>query len=138
MSQYLIAHIGHTTKSCEHITWWAPNSRGYRFCIEKAGLYTEEEAKSICQYGSCIAVLKEAAEPLARTTPYYRRSDGSLYKLYDGEGHTVVPNSKDAWATLMRARLVCSETTEKPTPVSTAKARAIYLDNIKTDHGETK
>jgi hypothetical protein len=28
-SEYLIAHIGHTTKSHEHITWWKPDSRGY-------------------------------------------------------------------------------------------------------------
>ena len=126
MSQYLIAHIGHSTKWCEHITWWAPDSKGYRFCIEKAGLYSEAEAKSICQYGSCIAVPKEAAQAIAKGTPYYRRQDGNLAKLYDGEGHVVVPNSRDAWTHLMGLRLNFGRT-EKPTPISPAKARAAYL-----------
>lgn len=125
MSQYLIAHIGHSTKWCEHITWWKPESCGYTICIEKAGLYDEAEARSICQYGSCIAVKKDVAAALARSTPYYRKSSGDLAKLYDGGSHAVVPNSKDAWAILMAARLCCGKP-DRPTPIG-AKARAIYL-----------
>jgi hypothetical protein len=127
MSQYLIASIGHTTAMCEHITWWAPDSKGYRVCIDKAGLYSEDQAKRICYTGECIAVPKEVAQGLSRGTPYYRRQDGTLNKLYDGESHTVVPNSKDAWMHLMLARLPCAQHTTKATPISTAKARAIYL-----------
>jgi hypothetical protein len=126
MSQYLIAHIGHSTKWCEHITWWAPDSKGYRVSIEKAGLYSEAEAKSICQWGSCIAVKKEDAQPLSMPTPYYRRQDGRLDRMYDGGEHVVVPNTGQAWAHLMRHRLDFGKT-EKPTPISPAKARAAYL-----------
>ena len=125
MSQYLIAHIGHTTKYCEHITWWKPESLGYTICIEKAGLYDEAEARGICQYGSCIAVKKDAAAAIARSTPYYRKSSGELGKLYDGGPHSVVPNGKAEWMALMDAKLACGKT-ERPTPIG-VKARAIYL-----------
>lgn len=126
MSQYLIAHIGHTTKWVEHVTWWKPESRGYSFCIEKAGLYDEVEARAVCQYGGCIAVSMDAAQAIAMSTPYYRRQDGQLARLYDGGDLVVVPNSKDAWMHLMANRLLLGAT-EKPTPIPPSKARAAYL-----------
>lgn len=127
MSGYLIAHIGHTIKSNEHITWWKPESRGYTFCIDKAGVYTEDEARDICRTGACIAVPKEVAEPMARSTPYYRRSDGTLNKLYDGGPHRVVPNDHLIWKALLSGRLSKCAHPEKPTPISASKARSIYL-----------
>ena len=130
MSKYLIAHIGHTHRECEHITWWKPDSKGYSICIDKAGRYSEAEAKDICCTGECIAVEAGKVETLARSTPYYRRSDGNLYKLYDGGPHRPVPNEAQAWRHLLNARLMCSPRTAKPTPVATTKARAIYLDTI--------
>jgi hypothetical protein len=130
MSDYLIAHIGHTRKDCEHITWWKPDSRGYTFCIDKAGLYDEAEARSICSGGgACIAVPKSVAAPLAHTTPYYRRADGTLNKLYDGGPHAVVPNDLQIWKTLLSGRLERCDHPDKPTPIG-AKARAIYIDGI--------
>jgi len=125
MSKYLIAHIGHTGKHCEHITWWNPDSKGYTISIDRAGLYAEEDARSICQHGGCIAVPKNVAESVSRSTPYYRRSNGTLNRLYDGDKHTVVENSKASWAVLFSAMLGCGKP-EKPTPIG-AKARAIYL-----------
>ncbi len=130
MSDYLIAHIGHTIKEHEHITWWNPDSCGYTICIDKAGLYSEAEARNICRYGSCIAITKPAAESEARSTPYFRRSDGRLLKLYDGDQHRVVPNSIEAWRYLLAWRLEGCGRHEKPTPMSPKKARAIYLDAI--------
>lgn len=127
MIGYLIAHIGHTTKSHEHITWWNPDSKGYTVCIEKAGIYTEDEARSICRVGLCIAVPKEVAEPLSRSTPYYRRSDGTLNKLYDGGPHRVVPNGSWEWTALITGRLANCARHDKPTPITASKARAIYL-----------
>lgn len=127
MTTYLIAHIGHTIKGQEHITWWRPESRGYTLCIDKAGLYSEDEARSICSTSICIAVPKEVAEPIARSTPYYRRSDGTLNKLYDGGPHRVVPNDLSAWKVLMSGRLANCAHPAKPTPISVSKARAIYL-----------
>lgn len=125
MSEYLIAHIGHSTKWCEHITWWKPDSKGYTVCIEKAGIYSEQEARGICRYGGCIAVTKDEASKLSRSTPYYRRADGTLARLYDGGDHVVVPNGKKEWAALMASRMDCGKP-DKPTPIG-AKARAIYL-----------
>lgn len=130
MSQYLIAHIGHTHRDCEHVTWWKPDSKGYTICIDKAGRYSEDEAKSICKYGGCIAIEASKVESLARSTPYYRRGDGSLSKLYDGDQHRPVPNEAQAWRHLLNARLLCSKTIEKPTPMTSSKARAIYIDNL--------
>lgn len=129
MADLLIAHIGHTNKECEHITWWKPGSSGYTVCIDKAGLYGEAEARSICCIGSCIAVPKSVAEQIARSTPYYRRNDGSLNKLYDGGPHRVVPNALAEWKTLLAGRLSGCEHPIKPTPMG-ARARAIYLDGI--------
>lgn len=126
MSQYLIAHIGHTTKDSEHITWWKPDSRGYTYCIDKAGRYDEDEASQICRYGSCIAIPFLAVVAVARSTPHYRRIDGTLNKLYDGGPHRVTPNSIEAWTHLKGKRLDLGRH-EKPTPISAKKARSIYL-----------
>jgi hypothetical protein len=127
---YLIAHIGHTHKGCEHITWWKPESIGYTICIDKAGRYSKDEARSICQHGSCIAVRVQAVEPLARSTPYYRQSGGKLAKLYDGGPHRPVDNEAQAWRHLMSNRLLCSKATERPTPMPSSKARAVYLTGM--------
>lgn len=130
MPEYLIAHIGHTLKSHEHICWWKPDSCGYTICIDKAGRYTAAEAASICNVNNsvCIAVPVEFVEPLALSTPYYRRGDGTLAKLYDGGPHRPVPNSRNCWNTLISARSYpVAFKHERPTPISTAKARAIYL-----------
>ena len=129
MTQYLIAHIGHTSKSCEHITWWKPERRGYTYCIEKAGQYSEGDARSICRDGRCIAVPKAIACLDARSTPYYRRSDGTLHKLYDGGPHRVVPNEGQIWKRLFAERLGGCERPDKVTPKG-VKARAIYLDGL--------
>lgn len=128
MAEFLIAHIGHTQRHNQHITWWKPDSKGYTICIDKAGRYSQSEATSICQYGGCIAVPVSAAESLARSTPYYRRSNGTLEKLYDGGPHRPVDNESQAWRHLLNARLLCAKTTEKPTPVPASKACSIYLD----------
>lgn len=132
MSEFLIAHIGHTQKHDEHVTWWKPESKGYTICIDKAGRYSEEEARAICQYGSCIAVRLQAVEPLARSTPYYRQSNGRLAKLYDGGPHRPVDNDAQVWRSLLNNRILCSKTTERPTPMPASKARAIYLDDAAT------
>ncbi len=130
MNEYLIAHIGHTHRECEHITWWNPGSKGYTVCIDKAGRYSEDEAREICKYGGCIAVEASTVTSLARSTPYYRRTDGNLYKLYDGGPHRPVPNDAQAWRHLLSSRLICSKTVERPTPIASSKARAIYIDTI--------
>ena len=129
MSHYLIAHIGHTTKSHEHILWWMPQGRGYTFCIEQAGLYDLKEAAAICETGICLAVAQADVQPIARTTPYFRKSDGSLAKLYDGGDLVVVANNKHAWDALMAARIHPEHRALKPTLIG-AKARAIYLPSI--------
>ena len=130
VAEFLIAHIGHTHREHEHICWWKPDSRGYTICIDKAGRYGEAEARSICQHGGCIAVPVTSVEGLAMSTPYYRRSDGRLYRLYDGDKHRPVPNDAQAWRHLLNCRILCSKTTEKPTPINASKARAIYLDGF--------
>lgn len=129
MREYLIAHIGHTTKSSEHVCWWKPNSCGYTICIDKAGRYSDAEARSICQHGECVAIPVTAAEALARTTPYFRRPNGNLDKLYDGGPHRPVPNSRETWGAIMAATIISTPRWSKPTPIG-AKARSIYLDGV--------
>lgn len=126
MAEYLIAHVGHTGKSDEHICWWRPDSRGYTICVDKAGRYTEEEVRRICFSGECIAVPADAAIKLARTTPYYRQPNGTLAKLYDGGPHRPVENNRKAWAEVKLAAVVIGKYA-KPTPITQTRARAIYL-----------
>jgi hypothetical protein len=130
--KYLIAHISHTNKTHEHVLWWKPESRGYTVCFDKSGRYTAEEAREICHNTENMAVLAEEIEPFVRTTPYYRRSDGTLGKLYDGGPHRPVPNSAEAWEFLIRAKAFPLPPVKvtKPTPIG-AKARAIYIDVTK-------
>jgi hypothetical protein len=135
MAEHLIAHIGHTTKGCEHILWWKPCSRGYTVCIDKAGRYNEDEASRICATGENIAVPWASVPQLAWSTPYYRRSNGTLAKLYDGGPHRPVPNSREAWGWLMNARILQHVKPQKPTPIG-AKARAIYLPPTTSREGE--
>jgi hypothetical protein len=130
MSKYLIAHIGHTQRHNEHVCWWKPESKGYTICIDKAGRYSDDEARSICHTGECIAVIVEAVEPLARSTPYYRMTNGKLGKLYDGGPHRPVDNEAQAWRHLLNNRLLCSKRTERPTPMPSSKLRAIYMDEL--------
>lgn len=130
--EYLIAHIGHTQKHHEHVTWWKPDSRGYTICIDKAGRYSEAQALSICRTGENIGVPVNAVQPLARSTPYYRQSSGKLAGLYDGGPHRPVPNSRDAWSAILSLRVFPSHAskTEKPTPMPPSKMRAIYIDGV--------
>lgn len=130
-AEYLIAHIGHTTKHNEHITWWRPDSRGYTICIDKAGRYAADKAEEICRYGGCIAISTHYVEPMARTTPYYRLTNGTIGKMYDGGPHRPVPNIRSFWNLLMRARAYPPQEArvEKPTPIG-ANARAIYIDGV--------
>ena len=130
MSTYLIAHIGHTAKHNEHVCWWKPDSCGYTICIDKAGRYSEAEAASICRTGECIAVRAQAVEGLAHSTPYYRQTNGTLAKLYDGGPHRPVPNELQAWRHLLNNRMLFSKTTQRPTPMAASKARAIYLGAV--------
>lgn len=126
-AEFLIAHVGHSGKSDEHICWWKPDSRGYTICVDKAGRYSEEKARSICDGSVCLAVPVSAAVALARTTPYYRLSNGTLGKLYDGGPHRPVENARKEWSALKLAAIVIGRYV-KPTPITPSKARAIYLE----------
>lgn len=126
MTTYLIAHIGHTTKSHHHITWWKPERCGYTVCIEKAGRYSESEAKTICDNSICIAVPFDVAESISKPTPYYRRSSGDLNRMYDGGEHVVVRNQNDEWSKLLDNRLSNGVKPIKPTPIG-FKADDVYL-----------
>lgn len=131
MIEYIIAHVGHTTKSSHHVVWWNPDSKGYTICIDQAGRYSGEQAARICCTGECIAVTVDVIEPLARSTPYYRLNNGTLAKLYDGGAKRPVPNSTGSWHALMKSRTYPQAVKpSKPTPIAPSKARAIYLDGL--------
>jgi hypothetical protein len=125
--QFLIAHCGHTRRDCEHVCWWKPDSCGYTICVDKAGRYSADEARRICDVSECIAVPAAAAISLARSTPYYRKSDGTLGKWYDGGPYRPVENSRKSWSQLKQSALVVGRYA-KTTPIAPSKARVIYLD----------
>jgi hypothetical protein len=130
MSQYIIAHIDHTTKWAEHIHWRKPKSNGYTFCLSRAGLYDLKEAESITESGCCIAVAKADAEKIAKGEPFYRRSNGELARLYDLHAVSVVsvvPNSADAWRHLFHCCIYPGRSKIASTTPIGEKACAIYL-----------
>ena len=126
MSEYLIAHAGHTLRCHEHVTWWNTDHRGYTVCTIKAGRYSKEEATAICISSQCVAIPVESVTEIAKTTPYYRRSDGSLNRLYDGGKLAPVENSKEAWKHLSAKAMIVGRYA-KSTPMSPTKRRAIYV-----------
>lgn len=128
--QFLIAHIGHTCKSNEHITWWNPDCAGYTICTAKAGRYSEDKAKEISRYGHSMAVPLPVAEALTRGVPKYRKHDGTLANMYDGSLHKPVENTPENWKQLIAGRLDCGVVPHKPTPMPRSKSRAIYLDTV--------
>jgi hypothetical protein len=43
--------------------WWKPNSNGYTNDLHQAGLYTETEAKEICDSANIIGIINEEMIP---------------------------------------------------------------------------
>jgi hypothetical protein len=124
VNKYIILHVGHTTKHHEHIQFWAPESKGYVVCIDKAGRYSEDEARRICKDSSeSIAVPDGCLDSIVRTTPYYAKNNGSLAKFYDGDYHRPIRNSKDDWKIILQQSGLIGKC--KPTP---SKAfRSVYI-----------
>ena len=57
-AQYLIECREHKTGS--NRLWWAPDSKGYTFDVDKAGRYSLKDAKRICDQGADEKMWTEA------------------------------------------------------------------------------
>lgn len=50
--------------SFEHDMWWKPNRRGYTQNIGKAGIYSAEEARAICDDANAYGKINEEMRPV--------------------------------------------------------------------------
>ena len=74
MSKYFILSIKHTKPSENSFTWWGPNRRGYYWDLNAAGVYSREEAESICDGSDHVAVPCEKARKAAHShVPFSRK-----------------------------------------------------------------
>lgn len=60
--EYYIVSIKHTSKGDTALTFWCANGNGYTWHRDRAGVYTEEEAKE-CISADNIMVEKEKVDP---------------------------------------------------------------------------
>lgn len=128
MNNFIVLHVGHTTQYHEHIQLWAPESKGYVVCIDRAGRYSEEEARRICNgCCECVAVPYDYLNKFARSTPYYlRERTGTVAKFYDGDSHRPIQNSKQDWKIILKSDRLIGKC--KPTPARSF--RSFYIDGV--------
>jgi hypothetical protein len=62
MQQYYIVSVKHTSKGDTALTFWCSNGNGYTWHRDRAGLYTEDEARK-CISVDNIMVEKEKVGP---------------------------------------------------------------------------
>lgn len=62
MKQYYVISLKHTSKGDTALTFWCANGGGYTWHRDRAGLYTEEEAKK-CISSDNVMVEKEKVDP---------------------------------------------------------------------------
>ena len=79
---YYILSRKWTKREDENLTWWGPDQSGYVYDIDKAGIYSKEEAFSISNgvHGSSIPV--SVADVNRLTTRMVYKSDEALKILY--------------------------------------------------------
>lgn len=100
MTKYIIASLKHTYSGHEHISFWCPGRCGYTGVIDGAGQYPADEAMSLNDGDTKIAVPLEAVQKLATPAPYYKQGAA----MYDAVG-PMVENTRANWAALIRDRL---------------------------------
>lgn len=103
---YYIASVAHTLKCHEHISFWGPDSRGYRLAItdDRIGRYSAEEVMRSRMLGDgvhCLAVPEEVVKSLLSPMPYFALN-GRAQQFYDTPG-PVVDNTRANWNRMVAA-----------------------------------
>ncbi|MBP6861372.1 MAG: hypothetical protein KBC57_03335 [Neisseriaceae bacterium] len=96
---YFVISLGHSKKADDFILFWRPDNCGYTFCVEKAGLYTEQQVlDSLGYYNSgdgTLAVPAAVINRLANKMP-------CLFNAYDESGSYVL-NHNAVWEAIIKA-----------------------------------
>lgn len=101
MSTFYIASLKHTTKDCEHITFWGRFNRGYTPVIgARVGKYCFGEASDLNDGVNYIAVPCKVVDSFLSPEPYWKPGA----KFYDQIG-PVVDNTRAIWNQLIAASL---------------------------------
>lgn len=128
---YYIASLKHTSKSCEHITWWGRMSSGYTPVLgEYVGRYVYGYAVDLNDGWDCIAVPASAVEPLMSTEPYYRPERPA--RFYDQRG-PVVLNSRANWNRLIAGSLQFGRHYKPKPEVFRGRMRSFALEGASHD-----
>lgn len=93
--KYYILSKKWTRREDENLTWWGPDQQGYVYDINKAGLYSKEDAFSICKgiHGAGMPVSEEDVNKLSTVMVY--KSDEARKLLYsDFEGYNYQEESR--------------------------------------------
>ena len=67
------------------VLWWKPNSRGYTLELNEAGLYTKEQAESICKVRPPVerAIPREIAQAAAASKVHRRALEDAIKSCAD-------------------------------------------------------
>ena len=81
--KYYILSKKWTQREDQVLTWWGPDHSGYVYDLDKAGLYTKEDAEGVAYgtHGAHVPVSEEDVNKMARRM--VRKEDDALAILYD-------------------------------------------------------
>ena len=92
---YYVISVHHTQRSDRYITIWAPDDKGYRWALSRAGKYSEKRVRSHLGYynsGDNVAVPCHVLDDIA-VPP--------IPGHHDNDAGPCVPNTRASWKAIL-------------------------------------